>query len=88
MDGTSVLDLLRESTLVMMKMAGPVLLVTLAIGFVISLIQAMTQIQEATLSFIPKLLGVFFTLLFFLPYIFNSLSTFTEKIFDQITKLT
>ncbi len=64
--------------------SGPVLLVSLVTGLVISLFQAVTQIQEFTLTFVPKIIAVFITLFLFFPWIARVLMTFTT---DLITKI-
>ena len=64
--------------------SSPVLLVSLAVGLVISLIQAVTQIQEFTLTFVPKIIAVFLTLFLFFPWIERVLVAYTT---DLITKI-
>jgi flagellar biosynthetic protein FliQ len=64
--------------------SAPVLLVSLTVGLVISLFQAVTQIQEFTLTFVPKILAVFVTLFLFFPWIARVLTTYTT---DLITKI-
>ena len=62
----------------------PVLLVALFIGLIIGIFQALTQIQEMTLAFVPKILGVFFTLILLFPFMLNQMRTLTEGLFDRI----
>ncbi|MBP2675157.1 MAG: flagellar biosynthetic protein [Deltaproteobacteria bacterium] len=64
--------------------AGPILLVSLAVGFLISLVQAVTQIQDFTLTFVPKILAVFTCLLLFLPWMASVLIGFTTRIIENI----
>ncbi len=64
--------------------AGPVLLVSLVVGFSISLLQAVTQIQDFTLTFVPKILAVFTCLLVFLPWMASALIGFTSRIIENI----
>lgn len=71
-----VLDLSRESVYVLIKVSTPILLTALVVGLLISLLQALTQIQEMTLSFVPKILSIFFILIMCLPYIGQSLGDF------------
>lgn len=87
MNATDVLDISREAVIVMLKIGAPVMLIALAVGLVISLIQALTQIQEMTLSFVPKILVIFLSLLFFMPFMLTTLVTFTEGIADRIIGL-
>lgn len=83
----SSLDILREAFVTMMTVAGPVLVIALVIGLVISVIQAATQIQEQTLSFVPKVLAVIGSLIIFGNFMLNSLIAYTEKIFEIISGL-
>ncbi|MFN9001300.1 MAG: flagellar biosynthetic protein FliQ [Holosporales bacterium] len=68
-------------------MGAPMLLVGLTVGIIISFLQALTQIQEMTLSFVPKILATFAVLLFSMPFIAQTLKVFTERIFDQMVGL-
>lgn len=81
------LDILREAFMVMITVAGPVLAIALVIGLLISILQATTQLQEQTLSFVPKLLAVLLSLIFFGNFMLNALIAFTEKIFALIAGL-
>lgn len=83
----SSLDILREAFVTIMTVAGPVLLIALVIGLVISVIQAATQIQEQTLSFVPKVLAVIGSLIIFGNFMLNSIIAYTEKIFEIISRL-
>ena len=84
MTPTDVMDIGQQTLIVILKIGGPMMLVTLVVGFVVSLLQALTQIQEMTLAFIPKILATFATLILTLPYIGRTLTTFTNEIFDRI----
>ncbi len=64
--------------------SGPALLVSLFVGLVVSLFQAVTQIQEFTLTFVPKIIAVFLCLFFLFPWIANTLITFTITIIERI----
>jgi flagellar biosynthetic protein FliQ len=68
MTGPEVLDVARDSILTLVMVAAPLMLVGLAVGVAISLIQALTQIQEMTLSFVPKILAMFLAMLVALPF--------------------
>jgi len=67
----------------MLKVSAPALLSGLAIGLIVSLFQAMTQIQEQTLTFVPKLLVVFVCLLLFLPFMLHTMIDFMRSIMDR-----
>jgi flagellar biosynthetic protein FliQ len=78
-----LIELARSAMLVMMKVAAPPLLAGLVIGLAVSLFQALTQIQEMTLTFVPKVLAVFLTLLIALPFILHTLVDFTHLVMDR-----
>lgn len=75
----------RQTFATILMVGGPVLLVSLVIGLSISLFQAITQLQEMTLTFVPKILAVFLTLLIALPWMVKVLVEFTKNIFNNIT---
>ncbi|HMA49385.1 MAG TPA: flagellar biosynthesis protein FliQ [Magnetospirillaceae bacterium] len=83
MTESELLDLARSGMLVMVKVAAPPLLAGLAVGLLISLFQALTQIQEATLTFVPKVLTVLLVLLIFLPFMLHTLFDFTHLVLDR-----
>jgi flagellar biosynthesis protein FliQ len=68
MSGPEVLDISREAILTLIIVSSPVMLVGLAVGVIISLLQALTQIQEMTIAFVPKILAIFLSLLIALPF--------------------
>ncbi len=84
MNAEQVFDILREAMLVTLIICGPPMAIGLVVGIVISLIQAMTQIQEMTLTFVPKLIVLFVTMIIFMPFMLATITKFTEFIFDQI----
>jgi flagellar biosynthetic protein FliQ len=75
---------LRDTFIVILKLSGPPLLGVLAVGLVVSLFQAVTQINEQTLAFVPKLLGLIGILALFGHYLFASLSAYTHLLYDQL----
>ncbi len=86
MSGLVVLELARAALLLILTMVGPLLLVSLIVGVIIGLLQALTQIQEMTLTFVPKMLALGATLLFCLPMIGQSMSDFMTTISDLIVR--
>jgi flagellar biosynthetic protein FliQ len=84
MDVAGVLDVSREAVIVTLKIGLPVMLVALVVGLVVSLFQALTQIQEMTLSFIPKMIAIFLSLLLLMPFMLSTLTTFTQGIAERI----
>ena len=73
MTGPEVLDIAREAIITLIVVSAPVMLVGLAVGVAISLLQALTQIQEMTIAFVPKILAIFVALLVALPFMAEQL---------------
>jgi len=80
-------DLLREAVFLILKMSSPLLLTGLVVGVTISLVQALIQVQEQTLTFVPKLFAIFACLILFMGFMANALMRFTERLFMLMTKL-
>lgn len=82
------IDMVRELSVEVFRTilfaAGPALLVSLVVGLLVSLFQAVTQIQEFTLTFVPKIVAVFVCLLIFFPWIARVLITFTTNLIEKI----
>ena len=74
----------RQTFETILLVGGPPLIVSLSVGILISLFQAITQLQEMTISFIPKILAVFLTLLVGLPWMVKIMVGFTRSIFEAI----
>jgi flagellar biosynthetic protein FliQ len=83
MSESAVIDLLREAFFVALRLAGPLLLVSLSVGLMISLFQAATQIQEQTLTFVPKLVIVGVALILLAPCMIRTMREFMEAHFDN-----
>lgn len=79
-----VMDVSREALHLTMLLAGPLLLSALTVGLLIGVFQAATQIQEMTLSFIPKLIALVFALLFAGPWMLRMLVEYTQRLFLAI----
>ena len=75
---------LRDTFIIILKLSAPPLLVVLGIGLLVSLIQSITQINEQTLAFVPKLLGLIGVLAFFGHFLFTSLSSYTTALLDHL----
>ena len=84
MNEVEVLDISREAIFTLIKVVSPVLLVALFIGLIIGIFQALTQIQEMTLAFVPKILGVFVTIILLFPFMLNQMQMLTDTLFDKI----
>lgn len=82
-----VVSIGREALMLTLMVAGPLLLFGLVVGLVISIFQAVTQIQEMTLTFIPKILAIALALLVFLPWMISMLTDFTNHMFALIPTL-
>lgn len=74
----------QDAVLVVLKVAGPMISVGLAIGLIIAIFQATTQIQEQTLTFVPKIFGIFVAMVIFSSFMLNTLLDFTLEIFENL----
>ena len=84
MSEQEVLDFARESIFVLLKLGVPIMLVGLVIGLTIAIFQALTQIQEMTLTFVPKIIFVFLSLLVLLPWMMDVLFDYMALVADHI----
>lgn len=84
MSGELVLDLAREGIWLMILVAAPMMVVGLIVGVVIALFQALTQIQEMTLVFVPKIIAIFVTMLLALPFMGALMGAYMERLVDVI----
>jgi flagellar biosynthetic protein FliQ len=82
-----VVDLARNAIMLTLLIAGPMLMVALIIGLTVSVLQAVTQIQEQTLSFVPKLVGVSAVFLLALPWVLQLLMKYTTELFRSLPSL-
>ena len=80
MTGAEILDVARDGITTFLKVSGPLMLVALAVGLVISLVQALTQIQEQTLIYVPKIVAVFGAMLLCLPFMADALASYMGRI--------
>ena len=87
MNSTAVIAMIREALELTLLVSAPLLLTALAVGLVVSVFQAATQINEMTLSFIPKLLGVFVAIVVCGPWILQLMIDYTQRIFTNIPML-
>ncbi len=87
MNEAAVLEIGRNGVWVVLKLAGPIMLSGLLIGLAIALFQALTTIQEMTLTFVPKILVIFVSLILFLPFMITTLVEFTHQLFDVMVSL-
>ena len=87
MNELEVLDIGKDAIFTLIRMILPVLGVALLVGLIISLSQALTQMQEVTLSFVPKIMAVFLSLAMFLPYMLTTLLEFANRQAERIVGL-
>ena len=87
MEDAEIAGLLREAMLVCVKLAGPPLGVALVVGIVMSLVQAVTQVNEQTLTFLPKVVAIFATLLFIGSFMIVALGDFTRLVMNRIVAI-
>ncbi len=79
---SQALDIARYSLILVIQLAGPVLIVGMLIGLAISLLQAVTQIQEQTLTFVPKMIAMAIAAIVFLPWLLTKMLSFTQSMFN------
>jgi flagellar biosynthetic protein FliQ len=84
MNEVQALEVAREAIFVLLKVATPLMMVGLIVGLTIAIFQALTQIQEVTLTFVPKIIIVFLAMLVFLPYMLDILILFMQQMADRI----
>src|SRR5919202_1549439 len=84
MTGAAILDIARDGIVTFLKVAGPLMVVALAVGLVVSLLQALTQIQEQTLIYVPKILAVFAAMMLMLPFMSDALAGYMTRIAVRI----
>jgi flagellar biosynthesis protein FliQ len=86
MNGSEILDIARDGIWTLLKVGAPLMLVALFIGLIVSLVQALTQIQEQTLVYVPKILGVFAAMLIFIPLMSDALGAYMVRIAERIAQ--
>ncbi len=87
MNEVTVIEVGREALWIILKVSGPIMLVGLVIGLLIALFQALTTIQELTLTFVPKIIMVFVAIIVLLPFMITTMTEFTQQLFDRMIAL-
>lgn len=87
MNEEEVIETARQAILIAIEMGAPILIVGLIVGVAIALVQALTQIQEITLVFVPKILAIFLAMFIFLPSMMKTLTVFMEALADRMIGL-
>lgn len=87
MNETAVMEIGREALWVVLITAGPIMMSGLLIGLVVALFQALTTIQEMTLTFVPKIIVIFLAIMVFLPFMMTEVVEFSRTLFDRMVAL-
>lgn len=87
MEEAEVVDFAREAIILTIQISAPVMMIGLAVGVIVALIQALTQIQEMTLAFVPKMMAIYLAIFLMFPMFATAMVVFTEKIADKIISL-
>jgi flagellar biosynthetic protein FliQ len=84
MNANDVFGIGNQAIMVALEIGAPVMLLALGVGLIISILQALTQIQEMTLTFVPKIIVIFVSLLVLMPFMLGALVEFTQSLFARI----
>lgn len=84
MTATDAMTIARDAIIVALKLGAPAMLLALVVGLAISFFQALTQIQEMTLTFVPKMIVILLSMLLFLPFMLETLESFTQGLMLRI----
>jgi flagellar biosynthetic protein FliQ len=84
MNANDAMDIGRDAIIVSLKLGGPIMLLALVVGLVISLFQALTQIQEQTLTYVPKIIAIMLAMMILMPFMLETLRAFTQRLFDRV----
>ncbi|MES2983786.1 MAG: flagellar biosynthesis protein FliQ [Pseudomonadota bacterium] len=84
MESAEMMDLAREGIWVLLLVSAPMMVTALVVGLAVSLVQALTQIQETTLTFVPKLVSMLLVMVLAMPYMLQSLEDYGQKLFERI----
>ena len=84
MTGAETLDVARDAIWTIVVVSSPLMVVGLVVGVVVSLFQALTQIQEMTLTYVPKIVAILLAMMLLLPFMLATLTSFTERLFDRV----
>ena len=87
MNELAVVEVGREALWVIILTAGPIMMAGLTVGLTVALFQALTTIQEITLTFVPKIFVIFFAVIFFLPFMITTVVEFAHKLYGRMAIL-
>jgi flagellar biosynthesis protein FliQ len=84
MNSLEVIEIIQEALWLLLKLSAPIMLVALIVGLMVALFQALTQIQEMTLTFVPKIIAIFFCVMMILPWMISTMTDYMDGITDKI----
>jgi flagellar biosynthetic protein FliQ len=84
MNSLEVMEIGRQALIVFFKISLPILFTSMLVGLIISLFQALTQIQEMTLTFVPKIVIIFLALIFLMPFMVSTMMDFNDELYRRI----
>ena len=87
METLEILDVARDALWVLIKISTPLMMVALFVGLGIALLQALTQIQEMTLTFVPKIVAIFFSIMVFMPFFIEEMTALHQRLADKIINI-
>jgi flagellar biosynthesis protein FliQ len=87
MNDAQVVEAGQEALLVVLQVGGPIMLVALSVGLGIALVQALTQMQEMTLSFVPKIFAIIFAVMLLAPFMVSVMVSYGQNLADRIASL-
>lgn len=87
MEETEIIDVAREALWAMMIVGWPMMMTALVVGLAVSLLQALTQIQETTLTFVPKVVAMIFVMMLTMPYMLNTLRDFNTNLYERVANI-
>jgi flagellar biosynthetic protein FliQ len=87
MSESLIIDIMREALMTVLMVAGPILLTAMAVGLLVSILQATTQIQEQTMSFVPKLVAIFVAIVVLSSFMISQMTNFMNMIFELISTI-
>jgi flagellar biosynthetic protein FliQ len=88
MNEVTVVEIGREALMVILKTSGPIMIAGMLVGLVIALFQALTTIQEMTLTFVPKIIVIFSAVIVLLPFMMTTVIDFAKSLFERIAIIT
>ncbi len=83
---SDVVHVMQETLIVILKISAPILILSMAVGLVVSILQTTTSIQEQTLTFVPKLIVIFLTIAYFFVYMLHTITDYTRGLYNTIAQ--